>query len=54
MTNQEYFIDDCKSCKYAVGADGCFALYSDAAVKPDEVRTEAGNIEDLDRGTFEW
>lgn len=25
MTNQEYFIDDCESCKYAVGADGCFA-----------------------------
>lgn len=24
------------------------------AVKPDEVRTEAANIEDLDRGTFEW
>lgn len=30
MANCEYFIDDCKSCKYAVGADGCFALYSDA------------------------
>lgn len=30
MTNQEYFIDDCESCKYLVGADGCFALYSDA------------------------
>lgn len=30
MTSQEYFIDNCESCKYAVGADGCFALYSDA------------------------
>ena len=24
------------------------------AVKPDEVRTEADNIEAFDRGTFEW
>ena len=24
------------------------------AVKPDEVRTQADNIEALDRGTFEW
>lgn len=23
-------------------------------VEPEEVRTEAGNIEDLDRGTFKW
>lgn len=30
MTNQEYFIDDCNSCKYSIGAEGCFALYSDA------------------------
>lgn len=28
MTNQEYFIDNCESCKYSVGANGCFALYN--------------------------
>ena len=26
MTNQEYFIDDCKSCKYLLGAEGCVAI----------------------------
>ena len=26
MTNQEYFIDDCKSCKYSFGTDNCRSL----------------------------
>ena len=29
MTNQECFIDDCKSYKYLLGAEGCVALYKD-------------------------
>lgn len=29
MTNQEYFIDDCKSCKYLLGREGCTALYNE-------------------------
>ncbi len=29
MTNQEYFIDDCKSCKYLLGTEGCVALHSE-------------------------
>lgn len=29
MTNQEYFIDDCTSCKYLLGTEGCTALYNE-------------------------
>ena len=28
MTNQEYFMNDCKSCKYLLGTDGRVALYN--------------------------
>lgn len=29
MTNQEYFIDDCKNCKYLFGTSCCVALYKE-------------------------
>lgn len=29
MTNQEYFMDDCKSCKYLFGMEGCAASYNE-------------------------